>query len=849
MMCYLRLLLPPLVTAFLFTSNNINAQQLAFPTAEGAGKFTSGGRGSIAAPPKIYEVTTLTDDATSANTPGTLRYACTNNSPAAPNRIIVFRVAGTIHLYTTLTLNRANTTIAGQTAPGDGICIADYPVSIGANNMIIRYLRFRLGDKNQNLGMINGSGDGDAFGDNGNGRQKLMLDHCTASWSDDEAFTVYKGDSVTIQWCIISEPLNYSYHFETGDADFEQHAYGGIWGGKHATFHHNLIAHIKGRAPRFDGIRNIPADSGDFRNNVIYDWVDYNTNGGEGGAYNIVNNYYKYGPNTLNTSTSGVNRKNMLINPFKQTSPAIPYGQYYLTGNYCDNSTVVTNDNWLGAAFSGGSFNDSTASKALVPFNCININMQTALDAYNSVLANAGCVLPHRDTLDQRIVNDVINRTGRIIDVQGGYPHGTPYSTSQTAWPTLASGTPQVDTDHDGMPDVWETQRGLNPNDASDANGYISTSGYSNVENYLNGDSIVAPGVLNACVNANKITSNNSGKWLNANDTSYSGYLSPSYLAATDSMNVVASILDNGNFGTFNVSYYTSSTQRYDQFAHPYLNRNITIAPTGGIASPVTVRIYFSNAEYDALRVADPSIVSLTDLRIVKISGSSCVNTLSGSTQTIVPTASGVYGTYQKGYYLEFTTSSFSTFFVTSSVAAGPLPIHLVSFNASYNSGAVKAVWSTVNEISTHHFVVERSSDGQNFSSVGTVNAKNLSTQNDYLYNDVNPLDGLSYYRLKIVDRDGSAAYSKTVSVNIISNKKIKVTPDPALNSITVSYPKANTAATIRVINADGKQVMKRNVIQASTLVTLDVSGLSKGIYGIIYNDGANIQTGKFVKQ
>ena len=270
MMRYTRLSIAALLGCLLFFSASLFAQLPAFPTAEGAGKFTTGGRGSSSTPPKIFEVTTLADDASSATTPGTFRYACTNNSPSAPNRIIVFRVSGTIHLYASLSLTRANTTIAGQTAPGEGICIADYPVYIGANNMIIRYLRFRLGDKTQlkttpaNCGLpvppftnnpscvptatgTNPSGADDAFGDNGAGRQNIIIDHCTAGWSDDESLTIYKGDNVTVQWCMIAEPLNYSYHVESGDNDYEQHAYGGIWGGAHASFHHNLIAHIKGR--------------------------------------------------------------------------------------------------------------------------------------------------------------------------------------------------------------------------------------------------------------------------------------------------------------------------------------------------------------------------------------------------------------------------------------------------------------------------------------------------------------------------------------------------------------------------------------------------------------------------
>src|SRR5688572_694317 len=203
------------------------AQQPAFPGAEGGGMFASGGRGTTSTPTTVFEVTNLSDD----GLPGSLRYALTT---AATYRTVVFRVSGTIHLNSRLSI-KANTTIAGQTAPGDGICVADYPVSIGGNNVIVRYMRFRLGDKNQkkldaNGNPVDGSGGDDAFG--GTGVSNIIIDHCTASWSNDEALTIYRGDSLTIQWCFLTEPLNYSYHFETGDTDYERHGFGGIWGAK-----------------------------------------------------------------------------------------------------------------------------------------------------------------------------------------------------------------------------------------------------------------------------------------------------------------------------------------------------------------------------------------------------------------------------------------------------------------------------------------------------------------------------------------------------------------------------------------------------------------------------------------
>lgn len=464
-------------------AGNVAAQLPAFPGAEGAGSVTSGGRGTTAVPSTVFEVTTLYDT-TSA---GSLRYAI---NTAATHRTIVFRVSGTIHLKSPLKINKANTTIAGQTAPGGGICIADHPVSISANNVIVRYVRFRLGDKNQNLGMVNGSGDGDAL--DGTGVSKIIIDHCSMSWSSDEACTFYRGDSITLQWNIISEPLNYSYHFETGDTDYQNHGYGGIWGGRNASFHHNLLAHCLGRVPRFDGSRNLAPntagqENADFRNNVLYNWGNYSTNGGEGGNYNIINNYYKYGPNTRTSSSTGVPVRAMILNPYKQTSaPILPYGKYFVEGNYVDGNATVTANNWRGVAMSGGSQADTVQSKVTTAFSALPVTTYNAVENYDSVLAKAGAIFPVRDSVDMRIVNDVINRTGAIIDVQGGFPHGTPYAQTVGAWPELINYFAPIDTDHDGMPDTWENDNGLNPNNAADRQA-VASNGYTNLENYLNG--------------------------------------------------------------------------------------------------------------------------------------------------------------------------------------------------------------------------------------------------------------------------------------------------------------------------------------------------------------------------
>ena len=435
---------------------------LAFPGAEGFGKYTSGGRGG-----KVIIVSNLNDDGA-----GSLRDALKPGEP----RIIVFSVSGIIHLVTPLNIT-SNVTIAGQTAPGDGICIADRPVVMKGNNIIIRFLRFRMGDRYQRNGMVDGNGADDAF--SGTRNKRVIIDHCSMSWSTDEVCSVYAGDSTTLQWNFISEPLNYSYHFETGDKDYEHHGFGSILGGAHTSFHHNLFAHCVSRTPRFDGQRNIPSEFVDFRNNVIYNWGSNNVYAGEAGSYNIINNYYKYGPSTSNSVKARV------LNPYKR-NPDLPFGKFFLDGNYVDGSNEVTADNWRGVVMNGGNAADAAKSKMSIAFPAEKTNMQPAADAYELVLKQGGAILPARDTLDQRIVSDVKNRTGRIIDVQGGYPHGTEYAATVNAWPLLISAPALADTDKDGMPDEYEKQQGLNHADATDASLVKAGNRHTNIEMYIN---------------------------------------------------------------------------------------------------------------------------------------------------------------------------------------------------------------------------------------------------------------------------------------------------------------------------------------------------------------------------
>ena len=437
-------------------------QPVAFPGAEGFGKYTTGGRGG-----KVLIVTNLNDDGE-----GSLRKAATSKDPA----IIVFAVSGTIHLNTPLTI-KGNKTIAGQTAPGDGICIADQPVGLGADNIIVRYLRFRLGDRYQNKGKVHGSGHDDAFG--ASRRKNIIIDHCSMSWSTDEVCSVYGGDSTTLQWNIITEPLNYSYHFEEGDTDFEKHGYGGIWGGQHLSAHHNLFAHCISRNPRFNGVRlGTEQELVDYRNNVIYNWGHNTAYGGEGGNYNVVNNYYRYGPSTAK------NVMYRIVNPSRNEN--MGFGKYYVNGNYTDGANDISKNNWLGIDLGNkATLQDKKDAVVDKPFPVLSIPEQEAKAAYEVVLQFAGASY-RRDTLDERIIQNVKNRTGGIIDVQGGFAHGTPYELTITAWPTLRSLPAPLDNDRDGMPDDWEKKNGLNPNNPSDASLFTLDKFYSNIEMYIN---------------------------------------------------------------------------------------------------------------------------------------------------------------------------------------------------------------------------------------------------------------------------------------------------------------------------------------------------------------------------
>lgn len=436
----------------------VREQPQAFPGAEGGGRNATGGRGG-----RVIRVTNLNDAGS-----GSLREAIN----AAGKRIVVFEVAGNIRLQSRLVIRNGDLTIAGQSAPGGGICIQDFDVQVDADNVILRYLRFRLGDLRRQ--------QADALW--GRNRQQLMIDHCSVSWSVDEAASFYGNQDFTLQWSIISESLNKSVH------EKDDHGYGGIWGGSNASFHHNLLAHHNSRNPRLNGGGRSGLQAGPYGaderaalwNNVIFNWGGNSAYGGENGRYDLVDNYYKPGPATA------ANRRHRIFEVSMDADPAqYPpgYGRFYIGGNHVDGNAAVTADNWKGGVDLRPGV-PAAGVRASAPFAPEPANRQPASAAYASVLAYAGASLV-RDAVDERVVQEARNGTATYNGSKTGKKGIIDSQADVGGWPELKAGTPPLDSDKDGMPDAWEIARQLDPQKANANTRQLSTA-YDNIEVYLN---------------------------------------------------------------------------------------------------------------------------------------------------------------------------------------------------------------------------------------------------------------------------------------------------------------------------------------------------------------------------
>lgn len=449
------------IAVFVFCSTSMYAaDMIAFPGAEGYGKYTVGGRGGA-----VIEVTNLNDSGE-----GSLRAAIEAKGP----RTVIFRVSGTIFLARNLDIKHPFITIAGQTAPGDGICIAKYPLMIRADEVIIRHIRVRFGDESGE--------DADAISCRYN--KNIILDHVSASWSVDEAMSIYHCENVTVQWCLISESM---YHTSTGKGS---HGFGGIWGSNHSTYHHNLLAHHSNRNIRFaSGCGNT-----DYRNNVIYNWGYNSCYGAEKqqkgdprfvfSNINLVANYYKPGPATTPGEVSY-----RIASPSTRNGAA-DYGKWYIADNVVEGNARVSANNW-----DGGVQPDHAEPKLEKPWPAMPIEQQTAEQAYAAVLENAGATLPRRDSVDTRIIRET--RSGTATFEGATYKKEKRVADASKmcgmidsqkdvgGWPELNSTPAPTDSDHDGMPDKWERSKGLDPTHADDRN-KIATDGYTMLEHYLN---------------------------------------------------------------------------------------------------------------------------------------------------------------------------------------------------------------------------------------------------------------------------------------------------------------------------------------------------------------------------
>ncbi|HRK35901.1 MAG TPA: pectate lyase, partial [Candidatus Hydrogenedentes bacterium] len=346
--------------------------------------------------------------------------------------------------------------IAGQTAPGDGICIKDYQFSFETQHFICRYLRFRPGDESRK--------EQDAFGGEGD---HIIIDHCSASWAVDETLSINKASNLTVQWCMVTESLTKSIHKKGA------HGYGGLWGGPGGTWHHNILAHHSSRNPRASG--NEESGLLDCRNNVIYNWGFNSAYGGELWPRNWINNYYKAGPATS---------ENVRDRIFLQKDPR---GRMYAEGNFVYGFPEISANNWAGGIdFAPDGEATEQTLRAMEPYVVAPVSTQSAEEAYELVLSHAGCS-KSRDTVDARIIEEIRTGTAKFGETfKGGGKGIIDSQASVGGWPELRSTEPPGDTDHDGMPDAWETEAGLDPSDPADGALDRNDDGYTNLEDYLN---------------------------------------------------------------------------------------------------------------------------------------------------------------------------------------------------------------------------------------------------------------------------------------------------------------------------------------------------------------------------
>ena len=437
----------------------------AFPGADGGGMWATGGRGG-----SVYHVTNLNNSGE-----GSLRYGI---ETAGRPLTIVFDVAGVIELGSMLNIKKGDLTIAGQTAPGDGICLKNYTFRISASNVIVRFIRCRMGDEKKS------EDDAIQILNRDTPYENIVIDHCSVSWCTDECASFYGMKNFTFSWNFVTESLRVSIHGKGN------HGYGGIWGGENATYHHNLLAHHDSRNPRIDH-DYVSTQKGpvSILNNVVYNWSGNTCYGGESSSnngsdyrkYNFVGNYYKPGPATPSNHM-------WLLDPTTSCSNCggtILPGHFYMTGNVLYGKSSVSADNWTGTTAGSSTI---AKIKSTEPFSGNLVCLQSADDAFNAVLAYAGASYA-RDAIDTRIAGEVKDGSFTYTGSKGGTKGLIDTQTDVGGWPDYSYDKNDEnlrDSDSDGMPNWFEEKFGLNKSSNDSAKKTIDKNGrYTNLEMYL----------------------------------------------------------------------------------------------------------------------------------------------------------------------------------------------------------------------------------------------------------------------------------------------------------------------------------------------------------------------------
>jgi pectin methylesterase-like acyl-CoA thioesterase len=764
----------------------------AFPSAEGFGRYTTGGRGG-----KVIYVTNLNDSGA-----GSLREAVT----AIGARTVMFKVSGIIALNSDLKISSNDITIAGQTAPGDGICLKNYSVAVNADNVIIRYVRFRMGDQALH--------EGDALG--GRNHKDIIIDHCSMSWSTDECSSFYDNENFTMQWCMLSESLRVSIH------DKGTHGYGGIWGGKKASFHHNMLAHHDSRNARFCGSRYsaLPnLELVDFRNNVIYNWGGNSAYAAEGGSYNLTNNYYKAGPAT----GSGVNDR--IISPGQDdgsnSQPAGVWGSFYVNGNYTTANSTTTNDNWNGVDPNPSS-KSKTELRVNTEYDFGQMTTHSATNAYSNVLANVGASLK-RDVVDKRIVSEATNGTFTYTGSNGSTKGLIDTQSDVGGWPAYNSTTAPTDTDNDGMPDSWESTNGLNSNNASDGITYTLNPTYTNLEVYINGlvATITTNQNLNGTANYTDTTTVPAtlvkhGAGSSSQTVSLGSPITDFNYSWANATSAAASGLPSGVSATVNASAKTISISGTPTQAGTF---NFTITTAGGspnasASGTITVNAVISQIAINENETGFCSVDGTIDSNNAGFEGvgfANATNAIGAGIEWSVKTSSG-------SYILRWKYSNGGTTSRSAKIIIDGTTLATADFIATTN-------WTTWVENSSSSVTIALSAGNHIIRLEGT-------TTSGLANIDKIEVEGINPTPVSCGSTSKLASTKNTIDADTDKVKtEVKIYPIPFKNEFYIDLGTTEKVKQILVFNILGQQIYAINEITYPT-VKVNING-SAGIYSV----------------